>query len=258
MAAARGSRALPLDRRLPLLTNALKDDVRAVRIEAAQLLSELRPEQTTEDIFKAYQAAVTEMEQANKISAWRAEGRMNQALFDIEQGNIEAAEQQYQSVLNIDPFFTTSTVALAELYRGQGDDNKGGELIRETLTLQPNSADLNFSYGFYLIRLGDKATAMTYLAKASALEPQNTHYAYVHAVALNGAGRKGEAYGILRQIMENSPYNSDALSFLFTLALEKKDFAVALQAARKLQSLFPQNARLQQQIKALEQSVQGK
>jgi Flp pilus assembly protein TadD len=81
--------------------------------------------------------------------------------------------------------------------------------------------------------------ALSSLADAAAREPANPRYAYVHAVALQSAGRLDEALRVLAQATERHPGDAEILVALVTFNRDAGRRGPALDHARKLQALLP-------------------
>jgi Flp pilus assembly protein TadD len=89
------------------------------------------------------------------------------------------------------------------------------------------------------VRTGRSREALSDLKLAAELAPASARYAYVYAVALDGAGQRGEAVRVLRAALAQQPNDRDTLWALATWQLDGGDRAGAVEAARRLAALEP-------------------
>ena len=79
------------------------------------------------------------------------------------------------------------------------------EVIRQGMKNVPDNPDLAEALGLSLIRQQKKEEALPWLAEASRLDPNNTRFAYVHAVALHSMGKGNEAIDRLVSVHQRFP-----------------------------------------------------
>jgi Flp pilus assembly protein TadD len=94
------------------------------------------------------------------------------------------------------------------------------------------------------------------LRQAATLAPDNAHYGYVYAIALNSTGQGEQARALLEQIHRQQPADRDVLIALVSMARDAGDFPAALLHARELATLYPGNAEIYTLIRDL-QTQQG-
>ena len=75
------------------------------------------------------------------------------------------------------------------------------------------------------------------LAKATELDPQRAHYAYVYAIALNSMGQRDEARRVLEANHARHPANRETLAGLASLARDAGDQKAATHWAELLSRL---------------------
>ena len=63
--------------------------------------------------------------------------------------------------------------------------------------------------GLLLTRKGDKAAALTEFVEAARLAPDNARYAYVHAIAVDSAGKGNRRWPQLRNANKRHPNDLD-------------------------------------------------
>ena len=73
----------------------------------------------------------------------------------------------------------------------------------------PGDAALPHALGLLLVREQRLPEALPVLARAAQLDPGQPRYAYVYALALEGAGENDKALAVLRQAGERHPGNQE-------------------------------------------------
>ena len=83
----------------------------------------------------------------------------------MELGNLEKAQEYYQSALDEDDTDVRNYVNLAITYRQGGDNLSAKELYLQALEIDPDYAELNSSLGSLYILEGDAPAAIEYFEK---------------------------------------------------------------------------------------------
>lgn len=94
------------------------------------------------------------------------------------------------------------------------------------------------------MRQHNYADALLELRQASEFAPDNTRYAYVHAIALNSIGAGASAMELLENTHKRHPTDRDTLLALVSISRDTGDFATALMHARELVALYPTDMQL--------------
>ncbi|TWA99346.1 cytochrome c3 family protein [Bradyrhizobium stylosanthis] len=244
---------LPTDQLWALASAQLTDQVRGVRIRAAELLAFVPvPGQPAADRDK-FAHASAEFVAAQTLNADRPGARTALANFLARQGRIGEAEAEYQAALRLDASFSVASINLSDLYRQLGRDSDGERVLRAALATSPRDASLHHALGLALVRLKRNAPALDELRQAASLDPSQARYAYVYAVGLHSAGRRDDALAVLRNSLQLHPNDRDVLSEAFALSRETGDTASALVYAERLSRLTPGNRQIEDLIKQLKQ-----
>ncbi|WP_373506471.1 tetratricopeptide repeat protein [Thiocapsa sp.] len=199
-----------LQTRVELVWPLLSDPALTVRLEAARVLAPVMTQGIGGELADRLSAALEEYAIAEMVNADRPEAHLNLGLLAFEAGESRVAEQAYRTALSLDRRFTPARVNLADLYRALGRESEAVAELRAGLATDPERADLHFALGLAHVR-AQRDAAIESLARASALSPQDSHYAYVYGVALDGAGRTTEALSVLEAGHEQDPANRDIL-----------------------------------------------
>ena len=202
LGAVQGSAGYSSHDRWQILSPLLNDPVLGVRTEAAGALGaywpELNPLQREQ-----LNPVLNEYINIQLFNSDRGFGRTNLGNVYRAKGQLKKAEKAYLGAIDIEPYFVNSYVNLADLYRRQGDENKGLELLKQGIQAQPKSGALPYSTGLSLLRLGNKSEAANYFKQAANIEKQNAQYWYVYGLSLEGI---------------NSEQGADALGKAFELS----------------------------------------
>jgi Flp pilus assembly protein TadD len=208
----------------------------------------MTPEQRT-----AFAASYQGLIAAEMIDSERPEAHLNLGLLDVRRRQPGAAEAEYNAALRLDPDFVPALANLADLDRMRGQDQQGAELLRKAMAIEPSNADVRHALGLLLVRQRDYAGGLSQLRQATELAPEDAHYAYVYAIALNSTGRPAEAKALLERTHQQHPTDRDALLALVSIARDGGDFHEALARARELATLYPADKQIGGLVQQLEQ-----
>ena len=85
-------------------------------------------------------------------------------------------------------------------------------LLNKGLEALPEAAPLHFSLGLLKVRSKNMADALIELRRAVVLDPQNAHYRYVLAVALDSADQRDAALALIAEGLDLTPANQTLLT----------------------------------------------
>jgi len=240
LAAARAALALTPRQRVLAIGWLVEDPLRAVRIEAASTLADVPSELLSESLRGARSRALEEYRRALGVSADQPAAHVNLAVLHQRQGDVKAAEDAYLTALRLGDYFVPAYTNLSDLYAAQKRDGEGAALLHRGLERTPDSADLHFALGLLLARQEQAEPALKELAAATRLAPEIAYFAFAYGVALNTEGRARDALAVLRPAVERHPNDQNLLGAIATIARDARRFDEALEAAKRLQALFPQ------------------
>ncbi|MGO9603567.1 MAG: tetratricopeptide repeat protein [Candidatus Binataceae bacterium] len=236
---------------ITILAPLLRDPVRAVRLEAAEVLAGMPPDSAPPDVSPELRKVIDEYIASQELNADRPEAHLNLALLYAKQNHFDEAEAELKTALSLDPTFAPAAVNLADLYREQNRDQEGERVLHEVISRAPNDASLQYALGLLMVRQKRNAQALRLLAAAARLDPGNARYAYVYAVALNDAGQPNAAIAELEATINLHPYDRDSLGALVNYLAQSGDSAKELTYAQRLAELEPDNSELRSLVAQL-------
>ena len=230
----------------------LGDPVRGVRIEAASVLADVSDNNLPPDSRLARQNALQEYEaMLARESDWPATN-VDLGNLRLRQGRAAEAVAAYERAIRLDPRFAAGYINLADAWRQQGREAEAESVLRQGLAAMPRDAELHHALGLTLVRKHENNAALGEFVAAAKLAPDNARYAYVQAIALHAAGRRGEALAVLRGANRRHPDDLDILGALISISREAGDRPSALRYARQAAALLPDNADLGRLVAELE------
>ena len=216
IAALRSFNLLSPEMHAELAAPLLDDPVRAVRLAAVDVVSQVR-QSLNPSYLASFARAEREYINSQLAIAERPEAIGNLANLFRESGDIERAESFYLHALVREPRLTTARANLADLYRALSRDDEAEQVLREGLSLNGEDASLHHSLGLLLVRTERPDDALLELKKAAELQPDNSRFVFVYGVALNSLGQADAAINVLRDAQQRFPTDPDINSLLRSL-----------------------------------------
>jgi tetratricopeptide (TPR) repeat protein len=230
--------------RARVLPRLLGDPVREVRMEAARGLAGPAERRLADAERARFDAAMAEFEAAARFNADRPEALTELGSLALARGRPDSAVDAFRAALKLDPSYAPASVNLADYYRSRGLEREAQEVLQAAVRADPAAAAPRHALGLSLARQKRMPEAIAALGEAARLAPQDARYAYVYAVALYDSGRRAETLKVLEGALARQPYDRDILFALASYEREKGDTAKALQRAKLLVELEPDNADL--------------
>ena len=235
----------------PLIAQLLDDPVRGVRSKVGFLLAGTPDGNLSASDRSRLEKAEEEFVAAQRLNADRPESQSLMARYHLRKRELDQAEAAYKTAVELSPHFAPAAVNLADLYRAQGRDEEGVDVLRAALRSSPNDGGLHHALGLALVRLNKTEEAVTALARAADLEPARARYLYVYAVGLESLGKRAEAIDVLKSGLEQYPSNVEILSILVNLSRDDGDLKGALDYAQRLAKADPTNPQIKTLIEVL-------
>ena len=199
--------------RLKRIAPKLYDPVKAVRMEAAMMLSVMPKEMLREDDQEAFEQGLAEYREAMLYNADMAAQRYNLGNLAVNQGDDEQAIAVYEKAIAIDDRFYPAKVNLAMLYNRQDKNREAEKLLREVVEREPELYEVSYSLGLLLAEMQQYQDAERYLGKA--------------AVGMN-YGRAHYNHGQVLMVLNKPRQAETALQKALSLEPQNQEFFIAL------------------------------
>lgn len=249
--AVRAARGLTPEEQLAYVFPLMGDSVRAVRLEAVELIAGLPHDSLDSRQRGALLKAANEYRRSRLAAAEQPGSHVEIGNLERGLGQMAAAEAAYRTAIRLDDRYPPAYVNLADLKRASGDDKSAEIILREGLAKIPGNADLYFAMGLLQIRLGNSKQGLESLARAVELSPDQSHYTYAYAVALDTDGQTDAALDLLRKAHDRRPRERELLSGLISICHQRRRIDDALDYARRLADLVPGDAQVLQVVESL-------
>ena len=197
--------ALPPDLRWQIGKTLLDDPMRSVRIAAAASLAGVPPTQMSTSERASYDRALKDFMADQKLNADQPETLVNLGNLYSAQGKFADAEKAYRTAIERDDLLGSAYVNLADLLRETQRDQEGKAVLQQGILKSPSTAALYYSLGMLNIREKSLPTALLALKRANELEPSNSQFTYVYALALAETGDKHQALAIIDRALGHAP-----------------------------------------------------
>jgi tetratricopeptide (TPR) repeat protein len=238
------------------LAPMLDDPVRAVRTEAARLLSVVPRTEFSQKDAEAFDAALEEYLENQEFLGDQPAAHLNMGVVYTNLRRLDQAERAYQTALRLDPQFVPAMINFAMLCDQQGRKGEAEQQFRKVIELEPELADAHYSLGLLLAENEQRLEeASGFLAEAARLAPKNPRIHYNYGLALQKLGRADEAEKALIAALKLSPASTEFLHALAILYAQQKQWGPARSCAEQLIRLEPRNPQWQALLELIQREA---
>ena len=230
---------LPADLKLKLLAHLLDDELRMIRIEAARVLASSKAQINDAGVKAKLEKAIEEYIAALRINADRPEALVSMGNLYASLQSADQAQAAYEKAIEVDPTFISAYVNLADLYRARNLDHEGKRYLLSAIEQQPDAAAPHHALGLLYVRQQKIKDALTALQKSVDLDPTNSRYKYVYAVALNSVGQSQEAINVMTKAHQQRSADREVLYALISFHHQAGDMKTAKRYAETLVKVAP-------------------
>ena len=234
--ALRGAERWPPERRWRQARHLLRDELLAVRSEAAPLLAPALNGLPQQD-RAALRKGIAEYLEVQAFNADRPEAHTNIGNLHVSVGEAGPAEAAFKTALELNPKWVPALVNLADHYRATGRDAEAGELLQRAANLAADAPEVLLARAFWLVRQKRSQEALPLFAEAYRLAPGNPRYAYAQALALHSIGQSEQALQLLDDALAERPDNAQLLEAAAGIAQELGAEATENPYLRRLRAL---------------------
>lgn len=266
VAAVRSFESMPDAALYPALSPLLTDSVRAVRVEAARLLSRVLTPRSrlgaTPEQLRAFERALAEYRQSQEEALDQPEAQMNLGVLHEQQGDPGEAEAAYRAALRLDSTYVPARLNLAMLLNGRRSEaqRQGGRAeaqrlsreveahLRTAVRQQSDLPEAHYTLGLLLAEQPTRMTeAARHLSKAAELGPGQARVQYNTGLIYQHLGEAAKAEQYLLRANRLEPQHPDYLQALAILYMQQKQWREALLYTDRLLEQVPNVSDLMQQ-----------
>ncbi|HEY3385678.1 MAG TPA: tetratricopeptide repeat protein [Saprospiraceae bacterium] len=230
---------------------ALSDEVRAVRIAAADLYHRLPGESVPADYKDAYDMADKENIAFLQYQTDFSIGNVMMGDYKMQGGAVRDAIMYYNRGLKKDSLMNYARMNLATAYNSLGQNQEALKTLLDASVVDPFNDQVFYNLGLLYYELGEVAKSLVNFKKAEQLGSDNPGLYYNYGLALQQQGKLAEAERIL---LKGYDYHPQAINLNYALAflyMQQKLPGKARKHAEALHYLDPDNPEYQQLFRDL-------
>jgi tetratricopeptide (TPR) repeat protein len=220
---------------------SLSDQVRAVRIAAADLYRRLPPEAIPASARNAYFAADAENKKYLEYQTDFAIGNVMLADYELQGGEHIAAISHYLRGLKKDSLMNYARLNLSAAYNSAGKNAEALKTLKEAAAIDPKNDRIFYNLGLLYYEMGDTPSALDNFQRATRLGSLNPGLYYNYGLLLQQQRKLKQGEQILLKGYALDPDDANlnyALAYLYTNQnLPQK----AIVYAKALQRIDPAN-----------------
>lgn len=249
--ALRGLENFSPDYWIQAATPALSDNVRAVRIAAADLYHTLPPEAIPAAANAAYQAANLENKRYLHYQTDFAVGNIMLADYQLQENDNLGAIVSYIRGLEKDSLMNYARLNLSAAYNRVGKNAEALKTLEEAAAIDPKNDRIYYNLALLLFEMNEVAAAMKNFQKAIQLESRNVGVYYNYGLLLQQIGNLKEAETVLRKGFKLSPKAANINYALAYLYINQNNPQQARIHAQVLREVDPENPQYESLYRAL-------
>jgi tetratricopeptide (TPR) repeat protein len=249
--------SFPPDLRYRYLAPLLQDSVRSVRVMALDALTDIPLSNFSEDLKQQYPTVLSEYKSMLDMRADFPGGQLQRARYLERQGRPVEAEEALWKAISLDSLFNAARVNLAHLYHNEGNIQKAIDLFKLVITIEPGYGPGYYSLGLLYAEDNRMDEAIQYLNRAVEIEPRNPRLYYNLALAYQKQARIREAEKTFLQGLQIDPGNGELLYALAILYVQQEQYDAASRYLGTLKAIYPNEARVLELDRIIQQRNQG-
>lgn len=186
-------------------------------------------------------AARASCSKAMGLNPRAAEVQICQGTVDDGTGHAQAAQQEFQEALQLDPQSDTALNGLAHTYEELEKPAEAQKVYQQAIQARPFYWANYYALSNFLVRRADYAQAAAVLEDAVRKFPANSFLARRLGVVYILEGQLGPAAAILQKSLDESPH-AEAWMDLGQIYLRQKQWGAAVAAMEKAETIKPHDA----------------
>jgi putative PEP-CTERM system TPR-repeat lipoprotein len=188
-----------------------------------------------------YKAARSSFEKAQALKPGDIASAGSLALIDIQEGKADDARKRYERMLEKDPKNEQILLSLAEvtaMTRENPDEAKA--IIDKAIAANPQSVKPRLALIGYYGRRGDSRAALSAAQAAQSLFPNDPQIVDAVGSSELATGATNQGLATYARLAQMQPQNATVQLRVATLRLQARDYAGAIEGARKAIALSPE------------------
>ncbi len=236
---------LSKNQKISLIGPLLNDPVRAVRIEAANQLSDVKIEEFPAELRSSYGKAFTEFKEYLKMHSDSAGGQVNISNFHSRQNTKEQAITALKKAIKIDNHFNMARINLAFMLSMDQKYDEAEAVYKKVIEQEPQYAQAWYSLGLLYSEQNKFEQAVDAFSKAITRDPRNLRIYYNKALCLQKLGLSKEAEKtFIDGLSGEVPKDQNAADLFYGLIMLQLDMKQMERASQTISSFvlaFGQN-----------------
>jgi predicted CXXCH cytochrome family protein len=229
----------------------LKDDIRAVRIAAADLFLTIPENQIPPDYAKDFVRAKSELESYNFYQADFAVGNVLIGDFYLKQNDYVNAEKYYRRGLRKDSLMNYARLNLSVAYNMSKQNDQALQALLDAVKIDPKNERTYYNLALLYNEMGKREDAARAFSKAVELKTTNPRLYYNYALLLQQMGKSKLAAEMYNKGLAISPADAQLNYALSLLYLQGGQPDKARVPAAVLKKYYPDNPEYQKIFKYL-------
>ena len=224
----------------------LNDKVRAVRIAAADLFTNVPKENIPSSFFTAYTRATAELNNYLLYQADFAHGNISIADYFMRINDTKNAEKFYWRALHKDSLANLPRINLSVLYNSEGRNKEALDVLETAAKVDNKNAQVFYDMALLQNEMNNKAAALLNFEKAYQLKIKDPRLYYNYGLLLQQAGNSHKAIQVLETGLK---IDNSSISINYALAyvyLQNRQLQKATEYANVLKKFAPDNPDYQQ------------
>jgi tetratricopeptide (TPR) repeat protein len=220
----------------------LSDQVRAVRIAAADLFVPIQDAQLLNAFREPFGKAKGELEAYLKSQLDFAVGNLGLADYYMKQQDYANAERYYLRGLKQDSLMNYARLNLSSMYNAQQRNQDALKILLEASGTDPKNGRVHYQLGLLLAEMNQMEAADKSFVQAMSLNYTDPRLYFNYGIVKQQQGKQQEAEKIFRRGLKDSPMHEDLNYALVALLLQMNRDREAIESAMILKKVNPSNA----------------
>ncbi len=247
---------MPLSETHGDLVELLSDSVRAVRTEAARVLSRAPRNLFSTEQLELFDEVFAELKLRYSSNLDRPESNLSLGILAENTGLSKEAERHYREAIRREDTYLPARMNLATLLNRMGKNEEAEQLLRDCIELQPTWGQVHYSLGLLLAEDRNRLPeAIRSLERATAYWHDNPRVFNNLAIAYWQVGKFEDARQSFLQAIRLQPDNPEFLRYLVDLLTQRERWNEALPHARKLVEMMPSSPQASSILSIIESRV---